>query len=191
MTDLNQTRVGDADRERAVSLLNDALTGGYLQIDEFDQRSQQVYAAKTRADLKAVLAELPTAGALFGELSPSSMSQGAVQPLTIEAQWTTVTRKGAWRVAPWTLITGSMGTADLDLRSAELPPGEIVMEVQASWSTIKLRVPEHLTVRYDEVEKSGMSGIKEKGAAAPSVVSSPVLVVRGALSASTLVIRRG
>ena len=32
----DQTRVGNAERERAIGLLNNALTDGYLDIHEFD-----------------------------------------------------------------------------------------------------------------------------------------------------------
>jgi hypothetical protein len=54
-------RVGTAEREAAAAVLADATAGGYLDTDEFAERSAAAYAARTRADLDAALAELPPA----------------------------------------------------------------------------------------------------------------------------------
>jgi hypothetical protein len=54
-------RVGTAEREAAAAVLADAATAGYLDTDEFAERSAAAYAARTRADLDGALAELPPA----------------------------------------------------------------------------------------------------------------------------------
>jgi hypothetical protein len=51
--------VSDADRDRAVSELSEALQAGRITADEFDQRSGQALAARTGKDLTALLADLP------------------------------------------------------------------------------------------------------------------------------------
>ena len=63
--DSDAFRVGDRDREQAVAVLQDAVGGGYIDLGEFEGRSQTVFAAKTRGELRAVLMDLPTAAALF------------------------------------------------------------------------------------------------------------------------------
>ncbi|HEY2947513.1 MAG TPA: 2TM domain-containing protein [Micromonosporaceae bacterium] len=54
-------RVGTAEREAAAAVLADAAAEGYLDTDEFAERSAAAYAARTRADLDRALAELPPA----------------------------------------------------------------------------------------------------------------------------------
>ena len=55
-------RVSDADRDRALSELREALRVGRITADEFDQRSAQTLRARTGKELTALLADLPPAG---------------------------------------------------------------------------------------------------------------------------------
>jgi hypothetical protein len=57
-------RVSDADRDRALSELREALRVGRITSDEFDQRSGQALRARTGKELTALLADLPPAGVL-------------------------------------------------------------------------------------------------------------------------------
>ena len=52
-------RVSDADRERAVELVQAALGDGRIGLDEIDERLGAVVAARTRGDLEAALVHLP------------------------------------------------------------------------------------------------------------------------------------
>jgi len=52
-------RVTDAARERAASVLNQALVEGSLTIEETEQRLATAYAARNERELAAVLADLP------------------------------------------------------------------------------------------------------------------------------------
>jgi hypothetical protein len=54
-------RVSDADREAAVLALREHFFAGRLDVEEFTERVDQAYAARTRADLDAVGRELPAA----------------------------------------------------------------------------------------------------------------------------------
>jgi hypothetical protein len=49
-----------ADRERAMDVLKAAYGEGRLTKEEFDARSNRVYAARTYADLSAIVADLPS-----------------------------------------------------------------------------------------------------------------------------------
>lgn len=55
-------RVSDADRDRALSELSEALRVGRITADEFDQRSGQALRARTGKELTALLADLPLDG---------------------------------------------------------------------------------------------------------------------------------
>jgi hypothetical protein len=52
-------RVGDADREAVAAQLREHYADGRLTLDELNERLDQAFAAKTRADLNTVLRDLP------------------------------------------------------------------------------------------------------------------------------------
>jgi Domain of unknown function (DUF1707) len=52
-------RVGDADRDQALSELSEAFQSGRITASEFDQRSQQALDARTGDELTLLLADLP------------------------------------------------------------------------------------------------------------------------------------
>lgn len=54
-------RIGDDDRQRTATLLGLALSQGYLELAEYDQRLQSAFAAQTSAELRALTADLPAA----------------------------------------------------------------------------------------------------------------------------------
>lgn len=107
----------------------------------------------------------------------------------MDIDWTSVKRRGHWRVPAYLVISGSMGTADLDLRSAELPPGGSVIEVTASWSTIKLRLGPAALVRTTELRLGSMSTFKDK-AGPPTSPGGPVIDLRGSGNWTSVVLRR-
>jgi hypothetical protein len=56
-----EMRAGDADRQGVVDRLKKALDEGRLDLDEYDERLQKAYAAKTYGDLDGLLDDLPGA----------------------------------------------------------------------------------------------------------------------------------
>jgi hypothetical protein len=54
-------RVGDADREAAAAQLREHYADGRLTLEELNERLDQAFAAKTKADLNTVLRDLPVA----------------------------------------------------------------------------------------------------------------------------------
>ena len=55
----SRLRASDADRDRAASVLNDALAEGRLTPEEHSQRLDSIYAARTQADLVPLIEDLP------------------------------------------------------------------------------------------------------------------------------------
>jgi hypothetical protein len=70
-----------ADRERTMDVLKAAYAEGRLTKGEFDQRTARVLAARTYADLHALVADLPAGPG--GPLAPAPYQAGYYQPLTI------------------------------------------------------------------------------------------------------------
>ncbi|MGO9898968.1 MAG: DUF1707 domain-containing protein [Solirubrobacteraceae bacterium] len=56
-------RIGDADRERVIEQLREQMLAGTLTSEEFEDRLGLTHRALTRADLTAVMIDLPTAAA--------------------------------------------------------------------------------------------------------------------------------
>ncbi|MGE2717298.1 DUF1707 domain-containing protein [Mycolicibacterium litorale] len=54
-------RVGDDDRQRTATLLGLALTQGYLDMVDYEQRLQTAFTARTGAELHGLTADLPVA----------------------------------------------------------------------------------------------------------------------------------
>ena len=52
-------RISDADRAQALDLLSQQYAEGRLDKDEFDERSDAVWSAKTQGDLAPIFADLP------------------------------------------------------------------------------------------------------------------------------------
>jgi hypothetical protein len=63
-----QLRASDAERDRVLSRLQDGLVSGMINIDEFNERSEQALRARTRAELASLTADLPTGDLLAGDL---------------------------------------------------------------------------------------------------------------------------
>ena len=54
-------RVGDADREAVAAQLREHFADGRLTLEELNERLDQTFAAKTKADLNTVMRDLPQA----------------------------------------------------------------------------------------------------------------------------------
>ncbi|MFC7673558.1 DUF1707 domain-containing protein [Mycolicibacterium sp. GCM10028919] len=58
-TNTSAVRVGDRDREATATRLGQALAQGYLDMTEYECRVESAFTAQSRADLDALLADLP------------------------------------------------------------------------------------------------------------------------------------
>ena len=58
-----QPRIGDVERERAQAALGEHYAAGRLDHDEFTERLDRIWVARTRADLDPLFADLPGPGA--------------------------------------------------------------------------------------------------------------------------------
>lgn len=56
---MDAMRIGDADREEAVALLGEQYALGRLSKDEYDERSDAAWSARTQGDLAPLFADLP------------------------------------------------------------------------------------------------------------------------------------
>jgi hypothetical protein len=63
-------RVGDAERQQAVTALGEHFAAGRLDQEEFDTRVRTAYAARTRVDLRGLFTDLPEPAPFRPEPAP-------------------------------------------------------------------------------------------------------------------------
>src|SRR5258708_18215836 len=67
-------RASDADRDRTAALLREHHAAGRLDLEEFNERLDKAYAAKTVGELDALMADLPAID--LYQLPDASMRRG-------------------------------------------------------------------------------------------------------------------
>lgn len=176
----SRLRASDADRDRAASVLNEALAEGRLTAEEHSERLDSIYAAKTHAELVPLLEDLP---AVADSASPAPAARGAAQAEgyggRIVAVFGGATRKGVWRVPTTMTVVTVFGGADIDLRDAILPGHEITIRAIAVFGGMSITVPPEMRVVDSGVAVFG--GRDVSGSTAESErPDSPVLRLEGA-----------
>lgn len=62
----SELRIGDTERESALTALGEHMSAGRLDIEEYGDRTAKVSAAKTRGELSALFTDLPAPHPAFG-----------------------------------------------------------------------------------------------------------------------------
>ena len=149
-------RASDADRERVVDILRQAAGDGRLDVDELDERMQRVYATKTVAELRPLIADLTPAVAFTAQpASGVTVRPGEGGTGTILSIMGGNDRKGRWRVAKHCMVINIMGGSDLDLNQAELADREVTITVFSLMGGSDIYVPKGVDV---QVSKLGLMG---------------------------------
>jgi hypothetical protein len=138
--DPSELRVSDLDRERAAELLAAAMEQGRITPVEFGDRCAAVWAARTRAQLLAVLSDLP--GGPPPELAP----------LVLDVPFGQVRRSGAWAVPELVRVRGTGQRTTLDFTSALIRGPTVVIEVSAAMSVTRVLLPPDVLVDADGLE---------------------------------------
>ena len=172
----SRLRASDADRDRAASVLNEALAEGRLTAEEHSERLDSIYAAKTQADLVPVLDDLPAAAPVpAAGTGPERSYHGG----PIIAIFGGAVRKGRWRVPPASTVVTVFGGADLDLRDAILPGGEITIKAISVFGGMSITVPPEMRVVDSGVAVFGGRDVSGETPESESP-GAPVLRIQGA-----------
>ncbi|GAA3233956.1 DUF1707 SHOCT-like domain-containing protein [Actinocorallia longicatena] len=146
-------RASDADRDAVAHRLGDALAEGRLTPEEHAERLDELYAAKTYAELDLLTRDLPGPA---GEPKISLLKDsGGTSGTPVQASNTIVAifggaeRKGRWLAEPHTTITAAFGGVELDYRQAVLTRREVVVDVKCIFGGIDITVPPGVRVVTD------------------------------------------
>jgi hypothetical protein len=178
----SRLRASDADRDRAASVLNEALAEGRLTPEEHSDRLDSIYAAKTQADLVPPLEDLPAAAdsaALAPGGSAPAVRHGGRHGGRIIAVFGGASRKGAWRVPRTSQVVTVFGGASIDLRDAILPGREITIRAVSVFGGLSITVPPDMRVIDSGVAVFGGRDVSGESTES-GTPDSPVLRLQGA-----------
>lgn len=182
MTDPKNFRVSDAEREHVIGLLQKAIGRGLITLDEFSSRTDVALSAKTRADLNAVLLDLP--GMTHDEMAPKAVTPK--DRVELKNTMSSMHRKGRWAVPRELVVRNRMGSTDLDFSEADIPHAVVTVELDVTAGSVKLLLPEGATVNTEEIEVSAGSVHDRAGTGE----GRPHFVLTGAVRAGSVQIKR-
>ncbi len=131
-------RASDRERDDVLRGLQDAFAAGRLGDEEFDERMRAALAARGRAELDQLLADLPEAGR--GRQVKPAGDRPAEGRFAIAIKGA-VRRGGRWRVPHRLTTFAYKGGSQLDLRAAELTAPVTAIRALGYKSDIEIIVP--------------------------------------------------
>jgi Domain of unknown function (DUF1707)/Cell wall-active antibiotics response 4TMS YvqF len=170
-------RASDAERDAVVARINQAVGEGRLTLDEFSERLELAYAARTRGDLDPLLRDLPAGGVpavTSGTVVVSGGDQGN------DTRWNIspiggIRHRGHWRVPRHTVAIGILGGVDVDLSEADLAAPEVMITKVSIIGGVSVRVPPGMRV---EVSNFSILGGRDSNLGGPLAPNAPVLHIR-------------
>ncbi|MFI6489433.1 DUF1707 domain-containing protein [Streptomyces sp. NPDC050564] len=189
MTDdeLPELRASDADRERVAEQLRDALAEGRLDMEEFEERLEATYKARTYGELTPITRDLPgaaTAAPVSMVKQPVASGSWAARIVGGEgsSSWGVAIlsgfeRKGRWTVPRRFNSFAFMGGGEIDLREANFADREVVINCVAVMGGVNVVVPPGVEVVVRGIGIMGGFDHREEGQ--PGEPGAPRVIVTG------------
>ncbi|MFC7305291.1 DUF1707 domain-containing protein [Streptomyces monticola] len=186
--DLPELRASDADRDRVAERLRDALAEGRLDMDEFEERLDTAYKARTYGELEPLTRDLP---AVSGSSAPAAAAPGngngsALWAARIGGQGTSsggvaimsgFTRKGQWTAPRRFNCFAFWGGGTIDLREANFEAPEVVINCVAIMGGMDVIVPPGVEVVVRGI--GVMGGFDDRESGVPGEPGAPRVIVTG------------
>ncbi|TYP80684.1 DUF1707 SHOCT-like domain-containing protein [Blastococcus xanthinilyticus] len=128
-------RVSDAEREAVVAQLQTAVGEGRLDLDEFGQRAGAAYAAVTRAELDALVADLPAGAAPPPEIVGQRVAPEIISDVFGDVRLTVTTE-------PPRRVSSVFGDIRIDLRNLRTVSDRIELHLGSTFGNIDVIVAE-------------------------------------------------
>jgi hypothetical protein len=175
-------RASDAERDAVAELLNAALAEGRLDPAEHAERLDAVYAAKTRAELEPVVADLPADAAP----DPSAPVQGSRRVVDAEptSRSALVIMSGAVRDGEWVVprrftAASVMGHVEIDLREARFTAAHTTIQAHTLMGSVEVIVPDDVVLRVEGVGVMGAYWLENDMPETARGEGAPVVTVTG------------
>lgn len=171
MSEGNEIRIGDADRQVVIESIQRAMVDGYVHFDELETRFEAVYAAETRGQLDAVTTDLP--GGRRSEQSvvpvPTSGS-GSAPVVRHQAASSQFSLLGDSRIGGWITVgnelsmTTVIGDSTIDLSTAEIGSDGVSVTARNVIGDVRVIVPDGARV---ELSITTLIGSRKEALSAP------------------------
>jgi hypothetical protein len=164
-----ELRASDAERDRAIELLRQHAALGRLTPSELEERTENAYAAKTRADLAALLRDLPRSAT--GQPTVQGKARRWFVAILGRPQ-----RRGRFRLRGHAIALSVLAAPDIDLCNVDIEGSELVIYVFSLLGGPDIYVADSM-----RVEMSGFSSLfsnDQEGSQRPADSESPVIWVR-------------
>ncbi|MEU0071432.1 DUF1707 domain-containing protein [Streptomyces sp. NPDC006332] len=185
-----ELRASDADRERVAEVLRDALAEGRLDMEEFEERLDATYRARTYGELAPITRDLPSAAAA-GPAPQVSMTKspaasggwaGRITGREGSSTWAVAVmsgfqRKGRWTVPRRFTAFAFWGGGEIDLREADFAAGEVEINCIAIMGGMEVIVPPGVEVVVRGIGVMGGFDHREEGV--PGDPGAPRVIVTG------------
>jgi hypothetical protein len=162
-------RVSDADRDRVALALREHTVAGRLTLDEFSERIELAYRARTEAELEELSRDLP-------QIAPSTPQTRRKPQHGTFVMFGGVERRGRWRVGRRFFSFTMFGGTDLDLRQVEISSGVVEITAFTMWGGFDIYVPEGVDVEVTGFAVFG--GNDENGTEGDVHRDAPLIRVR-------------
>ncbi|NUS79305.1 MAG: DUF1707 and DUF2154 domain-containing protein [Streptomyces sp.] len=182
-----ELRAADADRERVAEILRDALAEGRLDMEEFEERLEATYKARTYGELTPITRDLPTApGAPAVNMVKEPVAQGSwagrVTGGEGSSTWAVAIMSGFQRKGRWTVpkrfnCFAFWGGGEIDLREASFADREVEINCVAIMGGVNVIVPPGVEVVVRGIGVMGGFDHREEGV--PGDPGGPRVIVTG------------
>lgn len=191
-SDLPEMRASDAERERVAETLREAVAEGRLEMEEFEQRLDATYKARTHGELEPLVRDLPAPGVAVAPVGAAPAQTGSQRrwadrigkPATSGgafALWGGFGRRGNWTVGRKFTAFAMWGGGEIDLREANFEDREVVIRCFTIMGGMQVTVPPELDVQVKGIGILGGFGERTKDDGVPSPDSPRVRITGLAL----------
>ncbi|MFE0257878.1 DUF1707 domain-containing protein [Streptomyces sp. NPDC059010] len=187
--DAPELRASDADRERVAEVLRDALAEGRLDMEEFEERLDATYKARTYGELAPITRDLPVGEVAVPQVDMVKKS-GAVEGSwggrivggEGSSTWGVAVMSGFQRKGRWTApkrfnCFAFWGGGEIDLRDANFADREIEINCVAIMGGVEVIVPPGVEVVVRGIGIMGGFDHREEGV--PGDPGGPRVIVTG------------
>lgn len=169
-------RASDADRDRVLAVLAEAVSDGRLTADEHAERVQRACAARTLGELADLTADLVVASAQPVRLDDSRMITGVFGPAR---------RDGRWVVPENLTVTAMFGEVEVDVTEAILQARHVRLHANVIGGRLRLVVPDGVSV----VVTASMVLGRSRGTTPLPGPETPVIEVKGLVLGGEIIVR--
>jgi DUF1707 SHOCT-like domain len=170
-------RASDADRDRVLALLAEAVSDGRLTPDEHAERVQRACTARTLGELADLTTDLVVASAQPVRLDGGRVISGIFGPAKRDGRW----------VVPATLTVNAMfGEVEVDVTQAILQARHVQLHATVIGARLVLIVPDGVSV---VVNTPMVLGRRRGGTPLPAGDETPVIEVKGLVLGGEIIVR--